>query len=787
MQATRTPLLSSLRWRLSAAISGVVALCVAVCVVVAVIFLRQALTMRAELDLQRTLAGVSGYMTSQGDDLQGAAELVAADPAVAAAAKSGDKQALLDRPGLLYTSLNVNVLDVIDGHGRVLLYLGDPTGVYNMNAPLVYGGVGRTAPSVRAALAGQKPPPALDTDMHPGAAAGGYALRATVPLYDGARVIGAVVVGRQFDSGYASRIGNALNATVNLIAGTQRTGTTLLDHNGLPVIGPASPAVLARVGGDNPGIIHSKEDGRDVLSGLTPLPAAAGPPVAAVEVVSRLNPLYDVVTQLSLLLLALGAAVAVAGSALAFGIGRRLTARLLELEVAAAYVATQAGAESAHAVVATPLGDAHVAVAAPFGDVHAVVAAHGDDEVASLARSFGAMMRALDERMDANARLYAAARARVRELSGLAEIARLLTASSPLQQTLDELGAHVCRLVGGAAVAIVLHGEDAAPNVYGGTGLPEDYAAITNAAMATAAGSGFRTIPEIALRSGETAWRRVADIPDSDAALRAFAQGAGWGGTMAAPLRLRDRTIGALACYTATDAPPSASDLSLLTTIADQVAVVVENARLQVRARDLAALEERQRLARELHDSVSQALYGIALGARTARTLLDRDPAQAAAPLDYVLQLAGAGMAEMRALIFELRPESLESEGLVAAIAKQAASMRARYGIVVDAVTGEEPEAPYPVKEALYRIAQEALHNTVKHARARRVEVRLHRNAAGLALEVCDDGVGFDPDDAFPGRLGLHTMRERAVRLSGTLDVASAVGDGTRVRVKIPC
>jgi len=771
----RTPLLSSLRWRLSAAISGVVVLCVAVCVVVAVVFLRQTLTARAEADLQRTLAGVSGYMTSQGNDLQGAAELVAADPAVVAAARSGDKQALLDRLGLLYTSLNVNVLDVIDGRGRVLLYLGDPTGVYGMSGPLVYGGVGRTAPNVRAALAGQKPPSALDTDLHPGAAAGGYALRATVPLYDGARVIGAVVVGRQFDSGYASRIGNALNATVNLIAGTQRTGTTLLDHNGLPVTGPAPPAVLARVAGDNPGIAHMKEDGRDVLSGLTPLPAAAGPPVAAVEVVSRLNPLYDVVTQLSLLLLALGAAVAVAGSALAFSIGRRLTARLLELEVAAAHVAALADAESAH-------GEA-----TPLGDLHAVVVVHGDDEVASLARSFGAMMRALDERMDANARLYTAARARVRELSGLAEIARLLTAASPLEQTLDELSAHVCRLVGGAAVAIVLHGEDSTPNVYGGTGLPEDYAAITNAALSGSTAGGFQTIPDVALRSGKTAWRRVADIPDSDAALRAFAQGAGWGGTMAAPLRLHDRTIGALACYTATDAPPSASDLSLLTTIADQVAVVVENARLQMRARDLAALEERQRLARELHDSVSQALYGIALGARTARTLLDRDPAQAVAPLDYVLQLAGAGLAEMRALIFELRPESLASEGLVAALEKQAASVRARYGIAVDAVTGEEPAAPYTVKEALYRIAQEALHNTVKHARARRVEVRLQRHAAGLALEVCDDGVGFDPDGAFPGHLGLHTMRERAVRLSGTLDVASAVGDGTRIRVEIPC
>ncbi len=116
---------------------------------------------------------------------------------------------------------------------------------------------------------------------------------------------------------------------------------------------------------------------------------------------------------------------------------------------------------------------------------------------------------------------------------------------------------------------------------------------------------------------------------------------------------------------------------------------------------------------------------GIALGARTARTLLDRDPSKLAEPLDYVLSLADAGLAEMRALIFELRPESLEMEGLVAALTKQADSLRARHHLEINVVCGEEPPAPLAVKEALYRIAQEALHNIVKHAHARRVEVRL--------------------------------------------------------------
>jgi signal transduction histidine kinase len=120
-------------------------------------------------------------------------------------------------------------------------------------------------------------------------------------------------------------------------------------------------------------------------------------------------------------------------------------------------------------------------------------------------------------------------------------------------------------------------------------------------------------------------------------------------------------------------------------------------------------LEERQRLARELHDSVSQALYGIALGARTARKRLDSDPSNLAEPLDYVLTLAEAGLTEMRALIFELRPDSIETEGLVAALGRQVAATRARYGVAVNAELADEPEVPVATKEALYRIAQEAM------------------------------------------------------------------------------
>jgi signal transduction histidine kinase len=252
------------------------------------------------------------------------------------------------------------------------------------------------------------------------------------------------------------------------------------------------------------------------------------------------------------------------------------------------------------------------------------------------------------------------------------------------------------------------------------------------------------------------------------------------------PLVSRGQALGALNLYYLPGQEPGEDESVFLGAIADQTAVAVENAHLFATAQDTAALEERQRLARELHDSVSQALYGIILGTDAARTLVDRDPDRIIEPLEYVLSLAKAGLAEMRALIFELRPESLATEGLIVALEKQAALVQARHELAVHVALCDEPDAPLEVKEAVYRIAQEALNNTVKHAQAERVELRLEQDAGELLLEVRDDGEGFDAAGTFPGHLGLKSMRERVARLGGTLQIESAPGEGTRIRVQIP-
>ena len=252
------------------------------------------------------------------------------------------------------------------------------------------------------------------------------------------------------------------------------------------------------------------------------------------------------------------------------------------------------------------------------------------------------------------------------------------------------------------------------------------------------------------------------------------------------PLALKDSVIGML---TLTHEQPgfyTRHHAELVSAISAQAAIAIENARLFEQAQNAAATTERQRLARELHDSVSQALYGIALGARTARTLLDVDAAKVVEPLEYVLSLASAGQAEMRALLFELRPESLELEGLVVALEKQIDATAARYSIEVHGDLCPEPELSLAEKEVFYRIGQEALHNVVKHARAEVVQVRLTDDESGLRLKIMDDGVGFEVGRGFPGHMGLVSMSERAASIGAHLTIVSAPGEGTSLSLTLP-
>jgi signal transduction histidine kinase len=199
-----------------------------------------------------------------------------------------------------------------------------------------------------------------------------------------------------------------------------------------------------------------------------------------------------------------------------------------------------------------------------------------------------------------------------------------------------------------------------------------------------------------------------------------------------------------------------------------------------------AGSDERQRLARELHDSALQALYGIAMAAQAARRTADGIPegVRLIEALDYIVDQSEAALVELRSLIFGLRPESVAEEGLVAGLRRLTAAVAARHKLTVEIVAEMEPDIDNSAKEALYRIAQESLQNVVKHASARVVRVHLVSEGDKVELVIDDDGIGFDPDAHHPGHLGLNGMKQRATAQNLQLTVHSRTGGGVEVRVR---
>ncbi len=258
------------------------------------------------------------------------------------------------------------------------------------------------------------------------------------------------------------------------------------------------------------------------------------------------------------------------------------------------------------------------------------------------------------------------------------------------------------------------------------------------------------------------------------------------GNDLSLPLVVREKKLGRLVLFRNGDSSFDADARNIASAFANQVAIALENDNLYDQVQEQAAYEERQHLARELHDSVSQALYGILLGAHTAQKQIDSAPEKATEALAYVENLAQAGLAEMRALIFELRPEALQRDGLTGAMRKQLDALESRHELNAHGELGDEPDVPLSTKQVIYRIAQEATHNVVKHAQASNVWVSLGPSPAGYRLVVRDDGQGFDPDLDYSGQLGLKSMRERAAALGGQLDITSSAGEGTIVELILP-
>ncbi|MFC9227350.1 GAF domain-containing sensor histidine kinase [Streptomyces hygroscopicus] len=232
----------------------------------------------------------------------------------------------------------------------------------------------------------------------------------------------------------------------------------------------------------------------------------------------------------------------------------------------------------------------------------------------------------------------------------------------------------------------------------------------------------------------------------------------------------------------------TAEDEELLAILAQHAAIALTNARLYERSRELTIAGERARLAHELHDAVSQKLFSLRLTAQAATALVDRDPARAKDELQQIALLAAEAADELRSAVVELRPAALDEDGLVATLRTQVQVLDRAHSARVTFASHGVRALPAAQEEALLRVAQEALHNALRHADARQVDVTLTRHGQGTRLRVVDDGRGFDPSAVRrAGRhLGLVSMRDRAGGVGGGLTVESAPGKGTAIEMEVP-
>jgi PAS domain S-box-containing protein len=383
------------------------------------------------------------------------------------------------------------------------------------------------------------------------------------------------------------------------------------------------------------------------------------------------------------------------------------------------------------------------------------------------------------------------ARQATQNAAALGQTAAQLAGRSPLQAVLSELARHAVEATRAMACAIGITGEDGTLRAGGADSVPDEFRRVSLLGTLRISdmpdgdivlGGRMAVIPD--------AKRRWLDNPRSAPTGRTL-QPMDWQVGVHVPLSWGTEVIGVLGAFLPSAVSgPTEEELAFYTALANQAAVAVVNERLLAEAGEASMLRERARLARELHDSVSQALFSLSLHARSAQLAMGKQGLPADGPLGRSLlqlrELSQGALADMRALIFQLRPDALAEEGIVAALGKQAAALSARSGVSIGVDGPRERLAVDPrVEEHLYRIALEALNNTIKHAHAGQATVDVAATDGHLAITISDDGTGFDVDQPRPGHLGLATMRERADALGAELTIASSGDQGTMVTITL--
>ncbi len=589
------------------------------------------------------------------------------------------------------------------------------------------------------------------TDMLPDKVAGMDVIAFSHPVVDVTGENRGTIVGLFHAERGATRTSVFYRSIWNLYIGRRETAY-LVDGEGRVIFHPDTffigedfsqlVAVQRALRGEQGAVRGRDVEGRDVVVGFAPVPRTSWGLIAEEqwsEVTSAVRP-YN---RFMLALLALGIVVPVA--LVALGV-RRITRPVDELTRAAEEIAG--------------------------GNFGQTIDVRTGDELETLAEQFNAMA---EELQASYANLEQRVADRTRELSTLNAVSAVVSRSlelgevmrAALRKTLEtmemEAGA-AFRLSAEGTLSLMAHEGLSAPFIGQVREMPLQ-----------------RSIAAQAVDEAGPVVRAIDDYPDG--LLKSLLREEGLQSVISVPLVARGEVLGVLNLAARTPRTITPEERSLLASVGQQAGVAVENARLYEHAEVAAAAAERNRLARELHDAVSQTLFSASMIADVLPRLWERDPEEGRRRLGDLRRLTRGAMAEMRTLLWELRPAALLETNLDELLGQlgKAVAGRAQLEVVLDVERMVSP--PADVKVALYRIVQEALNNVVKHAEASRVVVSVHKGRSGAALCIRDDGRGFAPQDIPPGHLGLSTMRERAESVGAVLTIESDPGRGTKVDV----
>ena len=396
-------------------------------------------------------------------------------------------------------------------------------------------------------------------------------------------------------------------------------------------------------------------------------------------------------------------------------------------------------------------------------------------------------------------------RERRREIAeGLRGILAVLNSNKPLDAILDYITLYACRLLEADAVAIYrLQPETALLYIQSSHGLSKEF--LDHSTLTLGQGPTGQAVNQgkpIAITDTVQATDMVSPPvnPEVTTLLNILAKQ--FRSELAVPLIIKQDIVGALSLYYINPRLFSQDDIDLAVSFCDQTALAIENARLREQAQQEAVTEERNRLARELHDSVTQTIFSASLIADVLPTIWERNPQEAVLALEDLRKLTRGALAEMRALLLELRPIGLVNVGLADLLKQLAEGVSGRIRAQIKVQVEGDAVLPTDVKLAFYQIAQEALNNVAKHSGADAVEIEIKSSPPGTAreskrtsegqrvvsesvsLSIRDNGCGFDPKSVMGEHLGLGIMQERALNAQVHLAIQSQPGAGTKIELR---